>query len=755
MVTGPRAMLMTRVAACYEAEEDPPFGVLRAMVATRGGVAGAEWAGGTGTNKIGVEGDGGGAGGGGGGGEGGEGGDEDSLADLIEADGRQRLERGLGVSLERYMGAVAGLEGMPAALDAAIDMTLRSMSGSSRPEGAAVDALAAKYPRLERAIREAAQLNGALWSTAAVKGAVTGRPVLELPCELGPPHGGRARYELRSLLGGGTGGDVYLAVDRKLSEADHEALVAVKVLSGSRREDESVFFEEATKARRVVHPNVVRIEDCGVSAGGERYIVYEHLAGGDLQQFVEKRGGRLPARGAAELVEKVSRGVHAAHRAGLIHCDLKPGNVLLDEAGEPKVADFGVAQRHGGSAGARRGPVGNYAFMSPEQYRGEAGAITTACDVYALGGLLYCLVTGRLPNGQTPREVEAHLGEAHAAPSMSGCAGVDGDLNAICRRALSARAEERHESAAALAEDLERWRGRLPLTWRNPGPGRRTVLWAHRRPAVAVLAAVLLVLLVSGVGTGTYLYDLAQKRRIALLEAETEAATARANYLGIRSDVDEVLEIASSVQEMETLPLPRQLDILTESFYVEAMFGLKLLHDPVRLRRMFAERRAIARGVVEEEEAAGRGGAYKALTWRVIAGYWELLDGDPAEAARLFGESRRRWGEVLGPEDAMLVVLEAMGRAADLAALLESSPPGKPPSEELKGRVAALAEEVWAEERRLFERVGRGHFHLAVVHTLQYASARRWTEDKAKRGRVAELLDEYGDYGVLHYRPRG
>lgn len=754
MVTGPRAMLMTRVAACYEAEEDPPFGVLRAMVATRGGVAGAEWAGGTGTNKIGVEGDGGGAGGGGGGGEGGEGGDEDSLADLIEADGRQRLERGLGVSLERYMGAVAGLEGMPAALDAAIDMTLRSMSGSSRPEGAAVDALAAKYPRLERAIREAAQLNGALWSTAAVKGAVTGRPVLELPCELGPPHGGRARYELRSLLGGGTGGDVYLAVDRKLSEADHEALVAVKVLSGSRREDESVFFEEATKARRVVHPNVVRIEDCGVSAGGERYIVYEHLAGGDLQQYVERRGGRMPAREAAGLVERICRGVHGAHRAGLIHCDLKPGNVLLDEAGEPKVADFGVAQRHGGSAGARRGPVGNYAFMSPEQYRGEAGAITTACDVYALGGLLYCLITGRLPNGQTPEEVEERLREAREAPGLTG---VDGDLAAICRRALAARPEARHESAAALAEDLARWRSRLPITWRNPGVRRRVGLWARRRPAVAGLTGLMLVVVVAGSVTGAYLNSVAQQRRIALLEAEAEAAAAavKASYMEIRRDVDEVLDIAKAVEELRDLPIPRELDILTESFYVEAMFGPKLLHDPVRLRRLFLERRQIARGVVEAEEAAGRGGEYKAMTWRVIAGFWELLDGDPALAARMFEESRRRWGEVLSAEDSMLVVLEAMGRASALAALLESAPVGTPPTEELKSRVAALAEEVWRDERRLAERVGRGQFHLAVVHTLQYASTKRWTEDRAKRGRVAELLDEYGEHGVLHYRPRG
>lgn len=709
-----RVMLGTRVGERYAEGGDPSFEVLRGLLETS---------------------------------------DDESLADLIEADGRERLRRGLPVTLERYTHAVGELERLPAALDAAIDMALRSLSGTSRPEGSAVEAMVSRYPRLEREIREAAQLNTALWSTGAIKGVVTGRRALELPRELGPEHAGRARYELRGLLGGGTGGDVYLAVDRKLSEADHEALVAVKVLWGPRGEDDSLFFDEATKARRVVHPNVVRIEDFGVSAGGERYIVYEHLAGGDLQKFVEKRGGRLPARGAAELVEKVSRGVHAAHRAGLIHCDLKPGNVLLDERGEPKVADFGVAQRYG-AARERRGPLGNYAFMSPEQYRGEAGAITTACDVYALGGLLYCLVTGRLPNGQTPREVEAHLSEAHAAPSMSGCAGVDGDLNAICRRALSARAEERHESAAALAEDLERWRGRLPLTWRNPGLGRRLGLWVRRRPGVAALAGALAVLAVGGVGTGTYLYDITQKRRIALLEAEAEAATARANYLEIRSDVDEVIS-ATQMQEMRDLPVPRELDILTESFYVEAMYGTRLLHDPVRLRKLFAERRGIARGVVAEEEAAGRGGEYKAMTWRVIAGYWELLDGDPAEAARLFGESRRRWGEVLGAEDSMLVVLEAMGRASALAALLESAPVGTPPTEELKARVAALAEEVWRAERRVFERVGRGHFHLAVVHTLQYASTKRWTEDRAKRGRVAELLDEYGDYGALHYRPRG
>jgi serine/threonine protein kinase len=204
------------------------------------------------------------------------------------------------------------------------------------------------------------------------------------------------------LLGSGGSGDVYLAADRQLSEQGHEALVAIKVLAGDRGPwARQRLIDEATKARRVTHANVVRVLDRGVSDDDEDFVVYEHVAGGDLGEWLDRRPQRLSARDAASLMSRIARGVHAAHAAGLVHCDLKPGNVLMTAEGEPRVADFGIAVRADDEAaqysGDREQPIGNIAFIAPEQFRMQDGCFSIAADVYALGGMLYYLVTRATP----------------------------------------------------------------------------------------------------------------------------------------------------------------------------------------------------------------------------------------------------------------------------------------------------------------------------------------------------------------------
>src|SRR5262249_15362971 len=191
--------------------------------------------------------------------------------------------------------------------------------------------------------REAAILAHSICSTTVLAAKLRPQRSMDLPADFGPAQpDGVQRYQLTQLLGRGSQGHVYLATDRALSEPDRPAQVAIKVLSGTL--DDPVarerFAEEATKARRIDHPNVVRVLDRGTTEQGNDYIVYEYVPGGDLSSFLAERGLPLPLKQAASLVAQVARGVQSAHAAGLVHCDLKPGNIMWDGA-MAKVADFG------------------------------------------------------------------------------------------------------------------------------------------------------------------------------------------------------------------------------------------------------------------------------------------------------------------------------------------------------------------------------------------------------------------------------
>jgi hypothetical protein len=247
---------------------------------------------------------------------------EDALAELIELDGRSRIALGERVELRRYFDAIPNLQDRVVALDAAIDMTLRSLAASSAAGTDFVQTLEQRYPQVAGAIREAAALSDALCSTSALAARLRPPHPLMLPAELGTVLAdGRPRYLLTRCLGCGSQGQVYLADDRLLSEPDMAAQVAIKVLASSLEAPHSRgrLAEEATKARRINHPNVVRVLDRGVTPGNDEYIVYEYVPGGDLSSFLLKRGLPLETDLAIRLVAQVARGVHSAHAAGLVH----------------------------------------------------------------------------------------------------------------------------------------------------------------------------------------------------------------------------------------------------------------------------------------------------------------------------------------------------------------------------------------------------------------------------------------------------
>ncbi|MDB5313086.1 MAG: serine/threonine protein kinase [Gemmataceae bacterium] len=328
----------------------------------------------------------------------------------------------------------------------------------------------------------------------------TGPPPREKPTERGPlpvvPG-----YEVIELVGRGGMGRVYRARHLGLGRT-----VALKLLSGEA--DDTLlarFREEARAVARLQHPNIAQLYETG-TADGRPYLAQEFLDGGALAQ---KLAGRpQPPAEAAALVETVARAVQHSHDHGILHRDLKPGNILLAADGTPKVADFGLAKPLAGKAvdtwpesgGAltRTGEVlGTPGYMPPEQASGVVSKLGPGADVYALGAILYEMLTGR-PPFQAPDVLQTLMMVLTLEPVSPRTLQpkVPKDLETICLKCLEKPIEKRYVSAAALAEDLRRFRSGEPIVARPVGPVGRAVKWARRRKAAAALVGVSAVLLV-------------------------------------------------------------------------------------------------------------------------------------------------------------------------------------------------------------------------------------------------------------------
>jgi serine/threonine-protein kinase len=289
-------------------------------------------------------------------------------------------------------------------------------------------------------------------------------------------------YEVLEELGRGAMGVVY-----KARQVNLRRVVALKmILAGGHAgaSDRARFRTEAEAIARLQHPNVVQVYEVG-EHDGHPFFSLELCAGGSLEK---KLGGApLPPREAAGMAAVLARAMHHAHQRGVVHRDLKPGNVLLTADGTPKVTDFGLAKTLDGAGQTQSGAtMGTPSYMAPEQASGQVHATGPAADVYALGALLYEMLTGRPPfRGPTPLQTIVQVVSSEPAPPRQLRPGCPRDLETVCLKCLEKAPGRRYGSAEALADDLERWQRGEPVLARPPGPWGRVARWAQPRPALA------------------------------------------------------------------------------------------------------------------------------------------------------------------------------------------------------------------------------------------------------------------------------
>lgn len=329
-------------------------------------------------------------------------------------------------------------------------------------------------------------------------------------------------YDVESILGRGGMGIVFKARHRKLNR-----YVALKMLiSGTYavRHELIRFRREAQAVAMLRHPNIVQVHDVGDMAG-RPYFTLEFVDGGTLAQKIVRTPH--PPRDAAELVATLAGAVQFAHQSGIIHRDLKPANILLTASGMPKIADFGLARwimegRDFTISGAR---VGTPTHMAPEQAIGKPDEIGPGVDIYALGVILYELLTGMPPfAGATAAEIERRILYDEPVPPSRSNARVPRDLETICLKCLQKNPARRYASAQDLADDLHRFLDGKPVVARPVSRIARIIKWARRRPGIAAL--VIGLCLVIGTAAGATIW-IRQQENARQQEAERREERAR------------------------------------------------------------------------------------------------------------------------------------------------------------------------------------------------------------------------------------
>jgi eukaryotic-like serine/threonine-protein kinase len=353
-------------------------------------------------------------------------------------------------------------------------------------------------------------------------------------------------YEIDRELARGGMGVVFLARQISLNRP-----VALKmILAGQLADDTDVkrFYTEAEAAANLDHPGIVPIYEVGRHEG-QHYFSMGFVAGRSLSQCLAE--GPLPPREAAALMIKVAEAIDYAHSRGVIHRDLKPGNILLDRSGHPRVTDFGLAKKLQGDSGLTGSGqiMGTPSYMPPEQAGRNRGEVGPAADVYALGATLYALVTGRPPfQAATAMDTVIQVIGAEPVPPRRLNPSIPRDLETIILKCLEKEPGKRYVSAAALAGDLGRFLAGEPILARPVGPLERSWRWCKRSPWLAAAGASAAALLMAVVALSLSYAD--QQARNA-----RDQANANARIKGLLGQVEKEGQIAKAEASRATIAL--------------------------------------------------------------------------------------------------------------------------------------------------------------------------------------------------------
>jgi serine/threonine protein kinase len=427
------------------------------------------------------------------------------------------------------------------------------------------------------------------------------------------------KYELLEVLGRGAFGVVYRAID------DLDRQVALKIPrpdSLISTTDVDRFLTEAKCAAQLNHPNIVKIYEFG-RIEGTCYIASEFVPGKTLAAVFAE--GRLDVRSTAILIEKLAAAVHHASAAGVLHRDIKPANILIDATGAPHLADFGLAKRPDiDPARTYAGQlVGTLAFMAPEQARRDLDKIDRRSDLYSVGVVFYEALVGKLPFTGTFDQVLHSLLEEEPPPPRRIDPTIPRDLETLCLKCLEKDPAQRFENAGELAEELSRFLAYVPIRTRPAGIVERGAKWCRRRPAVAGLAAAVIV--VAAVGITTAVWQASSLKESNAKSEHLASAVVSGNTRLHASESRSEKRIRGFDEFLGRMLALRELNLGSAQFMTA--------EEQKKLREFIQSTQAALRELPGERQVSARlVQANRLLGW----GYG--LVGDPARSRSAFGE---------------------------------------------------------------------------------------------------------------------
>lgn len=534
-------------------------------------------------------------------------------------------------------------------------------------------------------------------------------------------------------------------------------IVALKAIPAGRNtaDLELRFLREAQTVARLRHPHIIGIHESG-RANGHVYFSMDYVEGGDLARRL--REGGLTPRAVAELLLKVTGALAYTHGEGVLHRDLKPSNILLD-GGEPRLADFGLAAQleAGGDLTAATGVLGTPHYVAPEALRGGSAALTVASDLYALGVVLFEMLTGRTPfAGASPAELAAIV-ETSEVPSLRLLApAVPRDLETICLKCLERDPARRYTSAAAFAEDLRRFLAGETIVARPPGRFERLVKYARRHRVGFIAASVVAAVLIGASAVSSWL---AVRARRAEATAASDNAVSREVVSFLRNDL--LAQAAPDEQPNRDIPLRTVLDRAAKKLdghfadqpLVEAALRETLAATYSSLGEYATEQRQLERALAVRRKLTG---PEDPATLQLLdhLGVNLALQGKLKAADPIAHQAVRLSERVLGPSDPatlhamndLIYVCKAQGRIAEAEAVARSTldraraalGPDHPETRDAMNNLASVLfterklpeSETWNVQALAAEERVLGPEHPDTLTVMSNLASVYWAEDK-------------------------